>query len=87
MAFPMLMILTLLAIIVSFGVGFIFNMLTKYWLTSSIIYALALIAIPIFGRTDLGAFVWFLLVVMAAGSLGSSFAIRTLQRRGFRMFT
>lgn len=86
MAFPMLVLLALITLIVSFGVGFILNMMTKYWLTSGIV-GLALFAFVLLKSTHaLGVFIWALLALLLIGSFASGFAIRTLRNRGFRMF-
>lgn len=86
MAFPMLMLLGLMALIVSFGVGFILNMLTKFWLSSGIAFLAVFIYTML--KVDQGLQVgdWVLLILLAAGSFASAFAIRTLRNRGFRMF-
>jgi hypothetical protein len=86
MEIAMLVPLVLLALILSFGVGFILNMLTKFWLTSGIAFLALFIYIMVRTKMSLQVFDWILLLLLAFGSFASGFAIRTLKNRGFRMF-
>lgn len=86
MAVAMLVPLILMAIIVSFGVGFILNMLTKFWMSSGIAFLALLAYILLTADQGLKAFEWILITLMALGAFSSAFAIRTLRNRGFRMF-
>ncbi|BCJ88449.1 hypothetical protein [Effusibacillus dendaii] len=82
----MIILLALLALIVSFGVGFILNMLTKFYLTSSIVFVALFIYIMVRVQGGLQGGDWLLLALLAVGSFASSMTIRTLKNRGFRMF-
>jgi hypothetical protein len=82
----MLSLLVLLALIVSFGVGFILNMLTKFWMSSGVAFVALFIFIMVKADQSLQLFDWILLLLLAFGSFSSAFAIRTLKNRGFRMF-
>lgn len=86
MAFPMLMLLGLMALIVSFGVGFILNMLTKFWMSSGVAFLAIFVYIMVKAGQGLQIGDWVLLLLLATGSFASAFAIRSLRNRGFRMF-
>ncbi|GAX91572.1 hypothetical protein [Effusibacillus lacus] len=82
----MIILLALLALIVSFGVGFILNMLTKFWMSSGIAFLALFVYIMLKVEQSLQLVDWILLLLVAFGAFASAFAIRTLKNRGFRMF-
>ncbi|MFC4768565.1 hypothetical protein ACFO8Q_14565 [Effusibacillus consociatus] len=82
----MIMLLALLALIVSFGAGFILNMLTKFWMSSGVVFVGLFIYIMLKVGGSLQLVDWILLLLVAFGAFSSAFAIRTLKSRGFRMF-
>lgn len=81
----MLVILSLLTLVVTFGVGFIIDMLTPWW-TSLVVYAGLVVYILIRTSGYLKPFDWTLILLGAVGATASGLVIRTLRRRGFRMF-
>ncbi|WP_156807411.1 hypothetical protein [Effusibacillus pohliae] len=82
----MYILLALLALIVSFGVGFILNMLTKFWMASGVAFLALFLYIMAKVDASLRPGDWILLLFLACGAFASAFTIRTLRNRGFRMF-
>jgi len=85
MAAAMYVPLALLFLIASFGVGFILNMLTKRMPWSSTVVAVALAGYFLFSLENLTSKL-ILVVTILIGGVAASLTIRTLQRRGFKMF-
>ncbi|MDI3256487.1 MAG: YuiB family protein [Kyrpidia sp.] len=81
----MLVILSLLTLVVTFGLGFIIDMLTPWW-TSAVVYAALVVYVLIRTSGVLKAFDWTLVIIGAVGAVASGLVIRSLRRRGFRMF-
>ncbi|ADG05348.1 YuiB family protein [Kyrpidia tusciae] len=81
----MLVILSLLTLVVTFGLGFIIDMLTPWW-TSLVLYAALVVYVLIRTSGALRPFDWTLVIIGAVGATASGLVIRTLRRRGFRMF-
>lgn len=86
MEYVMIGLLALLGLVTSFGVGFILNMLTKFWLSSAVAFAALFAFLMAKTQGDLQIGDWILLAPVAFGAFASAFAIRTLRNRGFRMF-
>lgn len=81
----LLIVLSLLALVVTFGVGFIVNMIAPWW-TSSAVYAVLILYVLAKTGGHLKAFDWTLVCIGAVGAAASGLTIRALRRRGFRMF-
>jgi uncharacterized membrane protein YfhO len=85
MAVALMVILFLLFLIASFGVGFIVNMLTKRYVWTSTVISVVLAGYFVFALEDLSSKL-LLVTSILLGGIAASLTIRTLQRRGFQMF-
>ncbi|MGZ4031936.1 MAG: hypothetical protein ACXVP5_07855 [Tumebacillaceae bacterium] len=84
MAVVMYIVPALLLLVVSFGVGFIINMLAKKFPWTSTVVALALGTYWFFAFEN---WVYKLFVIpILVGGYVATYVIRTLQQRGFKMF-
>jgi hypothetical protein len=83
-AVVMYIVPALLMLVVSFGVGFIINMLAKKFPWTSTVVALAL-GIYWFFAFESMLYKLFVIPILVGGYV-ATYVIRTLQRRGFKMF-
>jgi uncharacterized membrane protein YfhO len=85
MAVALMVILFLLFLIASFGVGFIVNMLAKRFVWTSTVISVVLAGYFALALEDISSKL-LLVASVLIGGIAASLTIRTLQRRGFKMF-
>jgi hypothetical protein len=81
----MFIVVFLLLLIASFGFGFILNMLTKKFPWTSTVVAIVIGGYFLIAFDAIGTKMILSLPVIAGG-IAATLTIRTLQRRGFKMF-
>ena len=86
MLFSMLLLLGLLMIIPSFGVGYLVNSLSRHWWASLPIYSLAAVAVVLLSGHHLSGILWFALIVAYSGGLLSNLTMWQLKRGNYKKF-
>lgn len=83
----MFILLGLLMVIPSFGVGYLLNSLSRRWWLSLPIFTLAGFVILLAGSFQQSGVEWFAILVAFAGGVLSSVAMWQLKRGSYRKFT
>lgn len=81
------LLLSLLTIVTTFGLGTTVNMIFKRWWLSMLIYGILALILVIQASFSLQVLEWVLLVIAGLGAGLSSLGTRALKKRGYPLFS
>lgn len=80
-------LLYVLAMVTTFGFGVALNMIVRRGWFSPVLYILFAIYVLIRTKATMEGPVWVLFVIALVGALMSGWAVRSLRKRGYSIFT
>jgi len=80
-------LLSVLAIVTTFGLGTTVNMIFKRWWLSMVLYFLLVAILAVSASFRVQGLEWLLLAVGALGSVLAALGARVLKKRGYPLFS